>query len=146
MESRSKSIVGMKALSIIMPWPWLIMKFGKDVENRSWSTSYRGQLLIHASKKPAPGALDMMNNIFLSLEQIARLNENCREIEERKWQEICSDWCGHIVGTVEIVDCVRGYKSRWAEPGMWHWVLKNPVLFTDPIPARGSLRLWEYKG
>jgi hypothetical protein len=42
----------MKALSIIMPWPWLIFHYGKDVENRNWKTDYRGTLLIHASKTP----------------------------------------------------------------------------------------------
>jgi hypothetical protein len=40
----------MKALSVIMPWPWLILYGGKDIENRSWETRYRGRILIHASK------------------------------------------------------------------------------------------------
>ena len=34
----------------------------------------------------------------------------------------------------------------WAGNGMWHWVLRNPVLFEKPIPARGSLGLWDYEG
>jgi hypothetical protein len=40
----------MKALSIHQPWTWAILNAGKTVENRRWSTSQRGPLLIHASK------------------------------------------------------------------------------------------------
>ena len=40
----------MKALTIKQPWASLIIYGDKDVENRSWPTSYRGPLLIHAGK------------------------------------------------------------------------------------------------
>lgn len=43
----------MKCLSIRPPWAWMIIhlqsKRWKDVENRTWTTNYRGPLLIHAS-------------------------------------------------------------------------------------------------
>lgn len=38
------------ALSIRQPWAWAIMEAGKDIENRTWSTSYRGPVFIHAAK------------------------------------------------------------------------------------------------
>jgi len=128
-------IAGKKVLSVIMPWPWLIMKFGKDVENRTWRTDYRGTILIHASKKPDLNCMDKLGNI------IGKITEEAKE----KWLEINRTWCGCIVGSVELVDCVQNHNSPWAEPGMWHWVLKNPVLLKEPIPARGSLGLWEFK-
>ena len=40
----------MKALSIRQPWATLILHGQKDIENRSWATRQRGQVLIHASK------------------------------------------------------------------------------------------------
>jgi len=41
----------MKALSIRQPWAWAILHAGKRIENRDWrGCSYRGPLLIHASK------------------------------------------------------------------------------------------------
>lgn len=43
----------MKALSVCQPWAHAILALGKNVENRSWPTSYRGPLLIHASKTKA---------------------------------------------------------------------------------------------
>lgn len=39
----------MKCISIRQPWAYAIIYCGKNIENRSWSTSYRGPLLIHAS-------------------------------------------------------------------------------------------------
>ncbi|WES88803.1 ASCH domain-containing protein [Dickeya fangzhongdai] len=39
----------MKALSIRQPWAWLIVNGYKDIENRTWHTKYRGQVLIHAA-------------------------------------------------------------------------------------------------
>jgi len=40
----------MKALSIRQPWAWLIIHGGKDIENRTWLTKYRGRILVHASQ------------------------------------------------------------------------------------------------
>ncbi|HDU8694716.1 TPA: ASCH domain-containing protein, partial [Morganella morganii subsp. morganii] len=40
----------MKAISIRQPWAWLIVNGHKDIENRSWRTKYRGQVLVHASQ------------------------------------------------------------------------------------------------
>lgn len=40
----------MKALSIRQPWAWCIIYAGKDIENRTWATQYRGPVLIHAAK------------------------------------------------------------------------------------------------
>jgi hypothetical protein len=40
----------MNALSVCQPFASLIISGEKRVENRRWSTSYRGPLLIHAGK------------------------------------------------------------------------------------------------
>jgi ASCH domain len=39
----------MKILSIRQPWAYLITQGSKEIENRSWATTYRGLFLIHAS-------------------------------------------------------------------------------------------------
>ena len=50
-----------------------------------------------------------------------------------------------IIGSVEIVDCVQNHPSIWADKGVSHWVLTNPVLFEKPIEnVRGKLGLWNY--
>lgn len=42
----------MKALSVKQPWTSLIAAGRKTIEVRTWKTSYRGPLLICASKQP----------------------------------------------------------------------------------------------
>ena len=39
----------MRALSIRQPWAHLVATGSKPIENRTWSTPYRGLVLIHAS-------------------------------------------------------------------------------------------------
>src|SRR5215212_7218280 len=39
----------MKVLSLLQPWASLVVMGLKKIETRSWQTSYRGELLIHAS-------------------------------------------------------------------------------------------------
>jgi hypothetical protein len=117
----------MKALTVKNPWAYCIFHFGKDVENRIWYTSHRGRIFIHVSKKQdySYPATDIIYNTQLD---IGNMGE--------------TDGC--IIGTVEIVDCVKNHKSKWADKGMWHWVLANPLLLPRPMPTKGRLGLWEY--
>jgi len=130
----------MKALSVINPWAHLIMYHGKTVENRTWATNYRGRILIHVSKKLLTGYKDLMiyliRNGTLKIDTIT-LSEELKKIESE---------CGMIIGSVELYDCIKGYESKWAEDGMYHWIIRNPEVFEKPIPAKGSLGLWEYEG
>jgi hypothetical protein len=121
----------MKALSIIMPWSWLILHGGKDIENRTWKTDYRGRILIHASKN-------------VSAYYYSGISCRLQTADLPSYEEI-KKYCGCIFGSVELADCVQGYNSPWAELGLWHWVLKDPKP-CQPIPVKGSLGLWEYMG
>ncbi len=40
----------MKALSLRQPWAHAVLYYGKTLENRRWSTTFRGEFLIHAAK------------------------------------------------------------------------------------------------
>lgn len=112
----------MKALTVRQPWAALIIHGGKDVENRTWRTNYRGRLLIHAaSSRP-----DVAHDVRLRLIAAAYRMDY-----------------GGVLGSVAVVDCVTDYDSEWAMPGMWHWVLADPEpLPFDPCPGR--LGLWDY--
>ena len=44
----------MKVLSLTEPYAALIKERKKKIETRSWKTSYRGELYIHASKTHIP--------------------------------------------------------------------------------------------
>lgn len=51
----------MKAISLWEPWASLIRVGAKTYETRSWSTSYRGQLLICAAKKKDESAKELFD-------------------------------------------------------------------------------------
>ena len=118
----------MLALTVKNPWAYCILYCGKDVENRAWYTSYRGVLFIHASKKDnmSDAAADVIADTKFDYGLMQKTN-------------------GCIIGTVTIVDCIRNSKSKWADKDMRHWILANPVLLSNPFPARGRLGLWELK-
>jgi hypothetical protein len=103
------------ALSVRQPWAYAILHLGKDVENRPRRTYIRERILIQAGLK----------------------------IERDKARELGLDpddlTTGAIVGSVEIVDCVKNSKSKWAIPGQWHWILEDPLVLAKPIPLKGLL-------
>ena len=49
---------------------------------------------------------------------------------------------GAIIGSVVIEDCVQSHPSVWAEKGCWKWVLKNALLFDEPIDGGGEI--WNF--
>lgn len=93
----------MKAISIRQPWAWLIVNAGKDIENRSWRTPYRGAVLIHAAKGCT--AKEYVE-AFLFAEQF--VPEIVRRMPDRKSIER-----GGIVGMADIVGCVKESSSPW---------------------------------
>lgn len=90
----------MRALSIRQPWAWLIVNGHKAIENREWSTSYRGTVLIHAGKTMARCYHE---DLELDMALRFRLSLPAYEALER----------GGIVGVATIVDCVSESSSPW---------------------------------
>jgi hypothetical protein len=109
-----------KAISIQQPWAWAILHAGKDIENRSWSTTYRGDLAVHATriqegaKLPAGVAAPAQAELLL----------------------------GAVIGLVELADVVKQSSSRWFT-GPLGFVLRNPRSLTRPIRCPGNQRIWE---
>jgi hypothetical protein len=52
-----------------------------------------------------------------------------------------------IIGKVDLVDVVEDAASPWAGNGYRHWILENPVLFSEPIMGITTSRtgLWKYE-
>jgi len=96
-----EALYAVRCLTVREPYASEIIFGGKDVENRSKRTSYRGPLVIHASQP---------------------------------------DGC--IVGIVQLIDCIPNSKSKWAQPGFWHWILEKPVALLPPIPMGGALGIY----
>ena len=109
-------------LSVGQPWAHAIMYYAKDVENRSWSTTYRGRMWVHASSRGAfldrwPGTVALGGEHGMPI--------------------------GVIVGSVDITDVVRGHTSPWSwGPDLYQWVVSDPRPLDVPIPAKGLPTLW----
>ncbi len=103
----------MKALSIRNPWAASILFLGKDVENRTWPTAYRGPVLIHV-----PKTLDRDAWANFWMERFG--GPPCSRTELKEMQVT-----GGIIGQVDIIDCVTSSKSKWFV-GPYGFVLANP--------------------
>jgi hypothetical protein len=111
-----------KALTIKQPWAWAIIYAGKDVENRSKPTRYRGPLLIHAGLQDSLEGWEWLDEMGVPL-----------PVEPPT---------GGIIGLVDLVDCVQGYDSCWAMDGYYHWVLANPRPWKF-VPMLGKLSMFD---
>lgn len=127
----------LKCLSIQQPWAWLIVNGYKDIENRDWTTSHRGPVLIHAG---------------------ARLDRDCFETDgsvERDYINHVKAICGQsipdqevlypvksIVGRATLVDVVEQSHSPWFV-GHYGFVFINAKPFKEPIRSSGSLKLFD---
>ena len=105
----------MRALSIRQPWAWMILHAGKDIENRDWTTTYRGRFLIHAGKTCT--RRDYAAAVDFAIAAGARLPREILALEELPR--------GGIVGVAEIVDCVQASASPWFV-GPNGFVIANP--------------------
>lgn len=119
----------MKALSVRQPWPYFMEHYGKDIENRNWSTKVRGRVLIHASKGMTRQEYeDAMDFAFLDC-GVANVGFDQDSLLR-----------GGIVGSVEIVDCVQESDSPW-------FMGPNGLVLRDYrtlpfFPCRGALGLF----
>ncbi|HGN3115140.1 TPA: hypothetical protein ACKRQV_001224 [Pseudomonas aeruginosa] len=109
-----------KALSIRQPWATMIIFLGKDCENRTWHTRFRGRFLVHASQSRSRSewldairfARDVCGISTELLDQVCRFDQLPR---------------GGIIGSVELVDSVDRSESRW-------YMGEKGFLLRDPQP------------
>jgi len=112
----------MRAISIRQPWAHLIVHGKKRIENRSWTTAYRGPLLIHAAGR-RPRVEDLA---AISRAHGVALPEDFDH--------------GAFIGVADLVEVITQSDSPWF-CGRYGLVLRN-VRPIDPIPAPGRLKLF----
>jgi len=147
----------MKALTLTQPWATLVAIGAKRIETRSWVTSYRGPLAIHAAKGFPKDARSFS------------VNPMCYEAIKNhltswpSWMRSHIAYpLGAVLATCQLVACVhvetltnttkreiyltaqeRAFGNY--DPGRYAWVLDNVQQLAQPIPAKGALGLWEWK-
>lgn len=97
----------MLALSIRQPWAWLIANGYKDIENRNWSSLFRGWFLIHASggmtKAEYEDAWEFLAEQHLEGKLGSIPVPNYPMKEHR----------GGIIGIAKMTGCVKESDSPW---------------------------------
>lgn len=128
----------MKAISVRAPWWWAILHAGKDIENRDWSTKYRGRVLLHASNWWSTDAVAEDGEVVGEMYRAA----GGQPREHGHTYRMMRDAGGCIVGSVEIVDCVDWSDSPWF-CGRYGFVLRDPMHLAEPIPHKGALGFFD---
>lgn len=133
----------MKAISIRQPWASLIVLGIKDIENRSWPTSQRGIVLVHASKGMTRSEHE--DAVAFAVAAIRADPRNAGATENKTLRSLGFAFDdlprGGLIGTVEIADCVRESESPWFV-GKYGFLLRNPrpLPFT---PLKGALGFFD---
>ncbi|WP_423454345.1 ASCH domain-containing protein [Ottowia sp. VDI28] len=133
----------MLALSIRQPWASLIIKAGKDIENRDWSTPVRGRILVHAAKGMTRDEHE--DAIVFAVSAIRTDPRNVGATRTRTLRDLGFAFedlpRGGFVGTVEIVDCAQSSASPWFM-GRYGFALRDPQPM-DFVPWKGQLGFFE---
>lgn len=131
----------MKALSLANPWAQLVVSGFKSIDARSWSTDYRGELLI-CSKATSSQSLEKA--VLDVIEEETELVFEATDFFVN----------GAILGKVTLVD-VRPFtqndlEESWMDPTdfesnqglLYAWVFENAEPIAEPLPIRGKARLF----
>lgn len=130
----------MKVLSLMQPWASLLVMGIKKIETRTWTTTFRGELLIHASKSTA-------GKIFIKTPSISQHLDSFASLP-----------LGAIIGQATLKDIIRVNSIPVQETDVileenafgdqqkakYHWVFEAAILFDEAIPATGKQGLWEW--
>jgi hypothetical protein len=146
----------LRAMTVKQPWAHMIAHCGKTTENRTWATSYRGELAIHA------GAYSGWDK-----------NAESSPVAFEAWRRWAANWTtpgllvapltrgdayshfkfGAVIAVAELAGCHRDEEtalyrsgmapcSPWSVGGAWHWELRDVRPLADPVPCKGKLGLW----
>lgn len=154
----------MKCISLWQPWASLVVFGAKEYETRSWYTSYRGPLLIHAAKRLVKEELRHYGTLFeADLDCFRRKEVSVPGMFEPVELERLTLNCliknmpfGAIIGQVNLVDV---QSTDWLHAnqkindkefnrgnyayGRFGWKLENPIRFDVAVPYKGSQGFFE---
>ena len=156
LETRNE-VKKMKAITVLEPWASLIACGAKKIETRSWKTSYRGKIAIHAAKSKK--CIDMAGDEPFK----SALKGNRGFMIDTKTGLVCCPGC--VIAIADLVDCaqfahtlipkrntilLKNQEVGKSEiefgdctPGRWGWILEN-VQRIKPVPVKGQQRIWNW--
>lgn len=119
-----------KVLSVKPAAAWLLLTGRKDVENRTWSTGWRGRVAIQASNLAEQGDSPAFQSLLkeLSIEVPVKLSVAC------------------LVGELFLQDCFYWPSPKSLSPweiGPWCWQFSPLHVYSHPIPFPNQTGLVE---
>lgn len=144
-------MITVRALTIKNPWAHVIAHHGKDVENRDWpipsTVSAPFTLLVHAGLAFDYGATDFLRERIPSWSFRRRFAYGPRNIGSVFVRGGVFVAVATVTGCHEtsldglgLPDCCTSPWAMWEAD--WHWQLTGIQPLPEPVPARGSQRLW----
>ena len=154
----------MKAITILQPYASLIACGAKKIETRSWKTSYRGKIAIHAGKNWPAIVTDKTQRLPESIHLALCWKGGYSRLDDLPMGSViaiaelvdCQKVCGRIslklgnergeIAVLENDTRITGYELEFGDLsyGRYAWILANarPI---KPVPAKGKQRLWEWE-
>lgn len=130
----------MKAISLIEPYATLIKNNQKKIETRSWKTTYRGELLIHASKTKTPkewqNNKELMNLLDAPISSYGQIVCKCKLVD-------CIKMTKEYIDKIKVEKPIEYFCGIYKE-GRYAWVLEDIKPITPSLYAKGNLNIWEW--
>jgi hypothetical protein len=129
----------MKAITLTQPWATLVAIGAKRVETRSWYTSYRGPLAIHASKAFPGWAKDFARQPPVSV----LLG---RDYEYPRGVVIATCILRNCLPTGILRPTLTAQELAFGDysAGRYGYLLEEIMPISRPVAAVGKLGLWEW--
>lgn len=145
-----------KCISLWQPWATLMALGHKRIETRSWSTPYRGPLVIHAAKT-LQGFADLFEEVDKDEGRLPFPFDAA--FRDSGYSQVKDVPLGAAVCVVDLIDCVKTddlYDNLpfWRDFGVWEesfgnyergryaWITQEVKRFPTPIPLCGRQGLW----
>lgn len=124
----------MKVLSVRQPYAYAIVCGAKPVENRTWPTPFRGEVLIHAALREERDDVEAV--LHLMAQETPFSPQHFRSGYQLR------RGLGCIVGGAVVADCVQQHPSPWFN-GPYGFVLRDTWMLREPILCRGALGFFD---
>jgi len=152
-----------RGITLHEPWATLVAIGLKKFETRSWATSYRGKLLIHAAARKADFNPFRELYVYHGWEGLSDQEKHgytvCAQINKRNPRTF-----GCVVAIVDLTSCLKMRSVGDGSPidsgitieeqtkieratgdwksGRYAWELQNIKALVNPISCKGKQRLW----
>jgi predicted DNA-binding transcriptional regulator AlpA len=149
-----------RAISLHQPWASLVALGIKRYETRSWSTKFRGKLLICSAKKKYVPDISFVNKVF-DLKDVRQFDRTRLDFIGTNTEYVEFLPLGKILCVTDLVDCLKmeSYPKHKENIiledvpeleqlcGDWQavryaWELANLMTLPKPIPIKGKQGLW----